>query len=324
MRDSASSDFPHLFVDPITQDALRRQGDRLLGSRGEVAHLRDGLWRFVETDRHYAKSFGLQWSHWTDTLSDSRRTGRTKFDLVMSRSHLDQYELSGKRVLECGMGGGDDTEVLLKLPFSEIYSFDLSTSVDRAARFLADSRLTVFQASILEIPVPDESFDVVYCHRVLQHTPSPIASLRAIIRKLAPGGILFAHCYQRTPERMKAYKYKYRPLTTRLPPEWVLALVEHSGPPLRRLSRLLDRFGRFGRELRRQWIPYQYYDAYGDLDEEQLAEFSMHDTFDALTPAYDNPLTADEFYGEIRKAGLRIDHLQENSLGPLWCTATRT
>jgi SAM-dependent methyltransferase len=188
---------------------------------------------------------------------------------------------------------------------------------------LTDPRLTIFQGSILEIPVPDQSFDVVYCHRVLQHTPDPIESLRAIMRKVAPGGVLFAHCYQRSAARMKAFKYKYRPLTTRLPPEWVLGFVERSGPALRRVSAALERLGRTGREFRRRWIPYVYYQSYGELDEAGLAELSMHDTFDALTPAYDNPLTADELYGTVEAAGFRIDHAQRDELGPLWCTAVR-
>ena len=235
--------FPSMFRDPRGGGALTRSGDRLVSERGEIARLLSGIWRFVDPEKNYARSFGLQWNHWHDVFSDARRTERTKFSLVMERSHLDRYELSGKRILECGMGGGDDTEVLLQLPFAEIYSFDLSTSVERAAAYLSDPRLTIFQASILEIPVPDDSFDVVYCHRVLQHTPDPLASLRSIMRKVAPGGLLFAHCYQRSPERMKDFKYKYRPLTSRIPPEWVLWYVETMGPSLRALSKLLDRGG---------------------------------------------------------------------------------
>jgi SAM-dependent methyltransferase len=313
--------FPALFRDPLDGATLRRVDDRLVSGRGEVARLLKGIWRFVDPERNYARSFGLQWNHWRDVLSDSRRTDHAKFDLIMQRSHLDRYELKGKRILECGMGGGDDTEVLLQLPFADVYSFDLSTSVERAASYLSDPRLTIFQASITEIPVPDASFDVVYCHRVLQHTPDPLASLRAIIRKLAPGGILFAHCYQRSAMRMKAFKYKYRPITTRVPPEWVLAFVEQGGPTLRALSRWLNDLGRPGRAIREQWVPYVCYESYGALGEEALAELSMHDTFDALTPRFDLPLTQEEFYGEIERAGLRIESRQTNPRGPLWCTA---
>jgi ubiquinone/menaquinone biosynthesis C-methylase UbiE len=317
----AASDFPAIFRDPITHEELRRAGDTLRSSRGEVARLIGGIWRFVDLDRHYARSFGLQWNHWADTLSDSRRLGHAKADLLASRTHFAEYDLRGKSLLECGMGGGDDTEVLLQLPLARLYSFDLSTSVERAKRQLHDRRLTLFQASILEIPVPDRSFDIVFCHRVLQHTPDPLQALRAILRKVAKDGLLFAHCYQRSRERMQDFKYKYRPLTKRLPPNWVLAFVERAGPALRWTSKRLDRLGRPGREFRRRWMPYKYYSIREGMTEDQLAEMSMLDTFDALTPTFDNPLTQEEFYGEIERSGFLIEHRQTGERAPLWCTA---
>jgi hypothetical protein len=120
---------------------------------------------------------------------------------------------------------------------------------------------------------------------------------------------------------MQDFKYKYRPLTKRLPAEWVLKFVERSGPAMRRTAKWLDRFGKPGREFRRRWIPYTYHRAYEGIGEAALAEWSMLDTFDALTPAFDNPLTQGEFYGEIEGAGFRIEHRQENTRAPLWCTA---
>ena len=315
------SDFPSLFRDPVSLEALTREGDTLRSSRGAIARSIDGIWRFVDRERNYASSFGLQWNHWVDTLSDSRRTGHAKSDLLALRTHFAEYDLKGKTLLECGMGGGDDTEVLLDLPLARMYAFDLSTSVERAARLVHDPRLTIFQASILEIPVPDHSFDVVFCHRVLQHTPDPLAALRAIMKKVMPGGLLFAHCYQRSRERMQDFKYKYRPLTKRLPPKWVLAGVERAGPGLRRTARWLDRLGKPGREFRRRWLPYKYHARLEGMTEAQLAEMSMLDTFDALTPAFDLPLTQEEFFGEIERTGFRIEHRQTNTRAPLWCTA---
>jgi hypothetical protein len=44
------------------------------------------------------------------------------------------------------MGGGDDTEALLTLPFKEVHSFDISNSVERAKKYLEDKRLTISQA----------------------------------------------------------------------------------------------------------------------------------------------------------------------------------
>lgn len=47
-----------------------------------------------------------------------------------------------------------------------------------------------YQSDILEIPVPDHSFDVVLCTEVLEHVPEPIKAVRELTRILRPGGTL--------------------------------------------------------------------------------------------------------------------------------------
>src|SRR6185436_14026664 len=100
------------------------------------------------------------------------------------------------------------------------HSFDLSAAVE-LLRPLQEriernpfpggcQRLILSQADINRIPYPDRAFDVVYCHRVLQHTPDPTIALRSICSKVKPGGLLFAHIYQDTPWLRKAYHHKYR------------------------------------------------------------------------------------------------------------------
>ena len=130
------------FFDPVTKTELATQGEALVDSTGRVvAPIVDGIPRFVETSDDYAENFGWQWQHWHDAMSDSRATGRAKRDLLDKRTHFSRFDLDGKSILECGMGGGDDTEVLLQMPFAEVHSFDLSNAVDRAGKYLEDPRL---------------------------------------------------------------------------------------------------------------------------------------------------------------------------------------
>lgn len=47
-----------------------------------------------------------------------------------------------------------------------------------------------YVCDITKIPVPDGSFDVVLCTEVLEHVPDPLATMRELVRVLAPGGTL--------------------------------------------------------------------------------------------------------------------------------------
>lgn len=48
-----------------------------------------------------------------------------------------------------------------------------------------------YEADIINIPVPDSSFDIVLCTEVLEHVQEPIEAIRKMSRILQPGGRLF-------------------------------------------------------------------------------------------------------------------------------------
>ena len=313
------------FVDPTTQDPLQEKGGMLYNCRtGKlIAQIIDGIPRFVVSEKFTADSFAFQWKHWSDTLSDKRSAGRKKYELIRRRTHFDQYKTDGATLLECGMGGGDDTEILLNFGFNQLHAFDISASVERAAQYLNDPRLILSQASIYEIPYPDYSFDFVFCHRVLQHTPDPEESLRSICRKVKPGGILFAHCYKRSWRYMMRYKYKYRWLTKRIPYDYVYWYVEKCGKIFHLVTAILYRSGFIGKTIAKQFIPFEFIREFGNFGPKQLLELEKLVTFDALTPRYDSPLTSKKFRQIIEGQGFRIEHMRDPSSSPLYCTAVR-
>jgi len=313
------------FVDPTTREPLEEKEGMLYNCRTgkRIAKIIDGIPRFVDPDSYTADNFAFQWKHWSDTLSDKRSTGRKKYELLRRRTHFDQYPTDGATLLECGMGGGDDTEVLLNFGFSQLHAFDISTSVERAAQYLNDPRLILSQASIYEIPYPDYSFDFVFCHRVLQHTPDPEESLRSICTKVKPGGTLFAHCYKRSWRYMMRYKYKYRWLTKRISYEYVYWYVEKFGKFFHILNAILYRGGFIGKAIAKQFIPFEFIREFGDFGPKQLLELEKLVTFDALTPRYDLPLTGRKFRQIIEGHGFRIEHIRDPSSSPLYCTAVR-
>jgi len=311
------------FVDPKSKIELKNNTEGLIQPNGEVvAKVINNIPRFVPFDDTYDRSFGWQWNHWEKIRSSQRGAGLGLDKLIIKRTNFDKYDLKGRTLLECGMGGGDDTEVLLSLPFSEVHSFDISNAVDRAAKFIKDDRLVLSQSSIFEIPYPDYSFDVVYCHRVLQHTPDPKKALAAICKKVKLNGILFAHAYKRSKKYMAEWRYKYRFITKRLPIKWIYKYVNTFGPFLHRVNNYMYRKNRITHEFAYRYIPF-YKKEGVEMKREDRIELEKLITFDALTPRYDSPMTSENFFGIIESQGFEIQYKHDPLISPLYCTAIR-
>lgn len=314
------------FINPKTGNELVKKNDALYDSisNEQIARVHQGIPRFVSYDDNYAKSFGWQWNHWRTQRSNSSGSFGL-LDVIRKRTNFDKFELEGKAILECGCGGGDDTEVLCSYPFSEIHSFDLSNAVERAKDLVRDSRVVFSQASIYEIPYADESFDVVYCHRVLQHTPDPVKSLRSICRKVKPGGILFAHSYKRSERYMAEWRYKYLWLTQKMPHKAIYLYVSIFGYPLHYLNKVLYK-RKLTREFAYRFIPFYHKGKQRDvvsMKEKDIIEIEKLITFDALTPAHDHPMSAEEFFGTIEQEGFDIVYKHDPNGSPQFCTAVR-
>lgn len=320
---------PFPFVCPSTGQPLQQRGDSLVrpSDGASVARLEAGKWRFVERSGAYAASFGWQWRRWSKTLSDAASNDRFRFDTIMSRTGFSRYDLAGKTLLECGCGSGNDTESLQKLPLAEICSFDLTEAVDTTSADTADPRLTLFQADLNAIPYPDESFDVVYCHRVLQHTPDPVASLRSICRKVKPGGIVFAHCYNSTPLQDRQYHHKYRWLAKRLPRWLVAALLDVTAPVSEIVWRQLGvkrRLGPRGWHFCFRWVPLHYtHTQYDHLGPRKRRQIDKLITFDRLTAWHENHMTGATMRRVLEEEGFRVDSLMSDADQPVWATAVR-
>lgn len=316
------------FVNPETHVPLRQEGEFLIDSvtGARIARITGNIPRFISEAENYAESFGWQWKQWADNQSEARGASVKQRDLILERTHFAEYDLKGKTILECGMGGGDDTEVLLTLPFGEIHSFDLSTAVERAHQFLHDERLVLAQASIYSIPYPDRSFDFVYCHRVLQHTPDPERSLRYICKKVKPNGILFVHSYKRSPDHMSEWRYKYRPLTTRIPIVAVYLYVQYLGWIMHHVVALLRKLGERGVRFAYRFVPFYWAQRTGQIagmGKKEAIEFEKMITFDALTPKYDSPMSTSRLQSILAEEHFVIEHLEDRYASPVYATARK-
>lgn len=316
------------FINPHNQEPLQREerGYAEISSGKLIAPIVNEIPRFVAAEDDYAHSFGFQWNRWHNSLSESRGSLVRHKELIYTRTGFDKLPVEGKTLLECGMGGGDDTEALLTLPFKEIHSFDISNSVERARKYLNDERLTISQASIYEIPYPDEVFDFVFCHRVIMHTPDPFKAIDSICKKLKPSGYLFIHSYKKSPEYMKEFRYKYRPWVSRLPKQLVYLYVSLLAWPMHLLSASLNRLGRKTTSFRYQYMPWYFVHKHGeyrDMSVAQRIELEKMITFDALTPAYDKPMTTSELVAAMDKHNIDVISLEDSMISPVYATGRK-
>jgi SAM-dependent methyltransferase len=242
--------------------------------------------RFVSRDP-YAEAFGAQWKRYRRTQLDSY----TGFPLSRDRARAVLGEtlwstLSGKNVLECGCGAGRFTEVLLSAG-ARVTSIDLSDAVEANGEgFPPDEGHRIAQADIMRLPFAPFSFDVVFCLGVIQHTPSPEATLESLYQQVRAGGTLavdhYSHSLSHYTKTALPLRYYYR----RLPPDRGLPAIEH----------LVDRLLPLHRAVRRQpWAQailsrfspvLCYYRKFPQFSDELQREWALLDTHDSLTCWY--------------------------------------
>ncbi|KAK2609404.1 hypothetical protein N8I77_002901 [Diaporthe amygdali] len=101
-------------------------------------------------------------------------------------------------ILDIGCGPGTITADLAELvPEGQVVGVDAVEAVLERAREHVEGRSNITNctfevADANALPYPDDSFDVVFCHQVLQHVQDPVGILREMKRVAKPGGIVAA------------------------------------------------------------------------------------------------------------------------------------
>ena len=234
----------------------------------------------------YGGSFGYQWNIHRKTQLDSY-TG-----LPLSRDRVaaalgDRLELNGLSVMEAGSGAGRFTEVLASTG-ANVTTFDLSSAIYANQNNNGHHpNVRFFQADIFDPPFVFESFDLVICLGVVQHTPDPLRAVESLARFVKPGGRLVVDCYAKNLRSLLNWKYILRPLTKRVKKDYLYKTLENVVPPLIRPSAWLRRnFGPAGMRL----LPILQYEHWG-LTPNLNRDWAILDTFDMLSPTYDHPQT---------------------------------
>lgn len=278
-----------------------------------------GIPRFVG-ERNYADNFGFQWKRFRRTQLDSHSRTSISSDRFWEATRWSPEMLKGRRILDLGCGAGRFAEVALSAG-AEVFAVDLSEAVDACyANLGANSRLTVLQASVYELPFPRESFDFVYSLGVIQHTPDPIGSIVALSQMVRPGGRICVDVYWRRWQSLFHPRYALRPFTKRMQGDKLFEVVRKTAPRLMNANRVLRRVPVVGSPLTRL-VPVADYTGRLPLSEAQLQEWAVLDTYDWLGPSYDQPMTREDLEGALAKCGFR--RIQIHHTGHLAATAVK-
>jgi SAM-dependent methyltransferase len=250
-----------------------------------------GVLRF-RADSGYNQSFALQWNRFKTNQIDA--VNGTALSLKrFEEAGWPRDQLRGRRVLEAGCGAGRFTRIFAEAG-ARLVSFDYSAAVDACrennGRF---ANVTLLQCDIFEMPFKEHSFDYVFCHGVLQHTPDPKGAFLALSRLVRPGGRLSIDVYRKDGLiRPWKSKYLWRPLTTRLSPERLLRFLEWFIPKWLPFDTAIKRIPRLGTYLGSVIPCWNYH--LTDLPPDQKVAWAIMDTFDALAPAYDIPVLLED------------------------------
>ncbi len=275
--------------------------------------IRRGIPRFVP-ESGYADNFGMQWNHFSKTQLDSHSGHPISTERFWAATDWQPKDLRGQWVLDVGCGAGRFAEVALKAG-AIVIALDYSTAVDAAQANLSEHpNLHVVQGDIYNLPFTPGSLSFIYSLGVLQHTPDVARAYASLPPLLAPGGTLVVDYYEKSYRSLFLSKYWLRPLTKRLPQQRLFATLEKITPTLLRVSDTIGRIPVAGRSLRRMF-PVANYRGELPLNERQLHEWALLDTFDWLGPTYDSPQTSDTARTWAQQAGLeRIEVLKAGHL----------
>jgi SAM-dependent methyltransferase len=176
-KEVSSPGFQDLIGQRIAESDLRSGVvDRALRLKDEPAFAEQIAVEICEYDRHYGAPEGYLSKAFGGLTFEGDVRGRTL--ALFYGKHIEIVR--GRRILHVA------PEPLLR-EFFEQRRAALACIYETLDGF---SEETNYRSDLTRITLPDESYDVVICHRVLEHVMDDVAAMTELHRILAPGGLL--------------------------------------------------------------------------------------------------------------------------------------
>lgn len=174
-----------------------------------------GIPRFVLSSEavynNYTTSFGFQWNHY-NWLRDE---DLLEFEVITDHRVED---FRNQSILDVGCGGGRIARFLS--PHAKLYiGLDYSYAPERAAELCKSVPHAHFiQADVLNMPLRERaSFDFVFSHGVLHHTPSTKACFAKLPNLVKPDGELYIAVFRKAFATLRLSDHLIRSVINKLP-----------------------------------------------------------------------------------------------------------
>lgn len=306
-----------VLVEPRTHYTLTLKNESQYGSSiesgtlespsGAIYPIVNGIPRFTG-QVNYTTSFGLQWNRFAKTQLDSASGygfSRQRFNAEVD---WDRKWMKEKLILDAGCGSGRFSEIAAETD-CRLVAVDMSNAIDAARKNLSSfTNVSFVQADVNNLPFRPGTFDAVYSIGVLQHTEDPCKSLRSLLEVLSIGGHFAVTIYGRKPWTKLYSKYLVRKLISGVDNEKLLRAIELSMPIAFPITDTLFRIPLVGKLFKFVIPVANYVDKTGTSRQFRYEE-AVLDTFDMLSPKFDNPMTIDEVvevFNEIKVQDFRI------------------
>ncbi len=286
---------------PTSQDVI--EGVLLSADRAHSYPITNGIPRFVP-QTNYADNFGMQWNHFRQTQLDSYSGCTVSHDRFWKATGWSATDMKGKWLLDVGCGAGRFAEIALSTG-ANVVALDYSSAVDACYLNLKHHpNLHVLQGDIYSLPFAPEVFQFVYSLGVLQHTPDVRKAFAALPPMVTPGGYLCVDYYEKSLKGALNPRHYLRPLTKRISKSMLFSGLQKTVPAMLWCSDLLGQVPVAGSILKRIVPVANHFDGIG-LSDQQKKEWALLDTFDWLSPQFDQPQNAVTAKDWMTEAGIK-------------------
>lgn len=292
------------YVSPRSGKKLTQHHDMLTSDAGEKFPVVNDIPRFTGAE-NYAGAFGFQWNTFSKTQLDSVSHYSISKDRLERNFGASLDVLKNKNVLEAGCGAGRFTELLVAAGAS-VHAFDLSSAVEANRQNIGEqANYRIAQASIYEIPYPDDAFDYVLCIGVLQHTPSPEKSIEHLWKKVKPGGWLVIDHYRLLTSYFFKLKPAWRYFLKRMNPQKAMRVVNRLHHFFFPMHWRLRNYPLTRKFLYRISPLTDHLDDLPHLDFNAQSEWSRLDSYDSLTDYYKHLRTPRQIRKMLERTGAK-------------------